>query len=335
MVSGVSTLPLHRARTLPRRPAFLLRIGAVVLAGVGLIVAAALVTDTVASARTLASYPPPGEFITLSGGQRIHVVCVGQGGPGLVLLAGFGGDSLDWTPVMSALAASQRVCAVDRLGQGWSDPAEASSQVTMGTTVDQVHEVVLAIGMQQPIMVGHSLGGAFAQIYAARYRVAGVVLVEGLTAGAADAVLERLGTYQTLAPAAELGLLRPIVGMLVDPAYTGALRTEMVALRGRSAALLGMAQEGAMAQRSGRTDIKTAEATLQIRPVPLFVLAAGASDVPDLPPGAFADAEHQFADSVPGAQFKLIPGAHHYLMAEQPQLVADLTRVWLNSIVEP
>jgi pimeloyl-ACP methyl ester carboxylesterase len=261
-------------------------------------------------------------------------MCAGEGGPGLVLLAGFGGDSLDWTPVIPALAVSQRVCAVDRLGQGWSEPARASPQQTMITAVDQVHEAVLAVGMQQPIVVGHSLGGAYAQIYAARHPVAGVLLVEGLTAGAADSVLERLGKYQMLAPAAELGLLRPIAGMLVDPAYTGALRTEMVALRSRSAALLSMTQEGAVAQRSGGAEIKVAEATLKIRPVPLLVLAAGASDVPDLPPGAFVDAEREFADSVPGAQFKLIARAHHYLMAEQPQIVTELTRVWLDSIVE-
>jgi pimeloyl-ACP methyl ester carboxylesterase len=65
--------------------------------------------------------------------------------------------------------------------------------------------------------------------------------------------------------------------------------------------------------------------------VPLLVIAAGASDVPELPPGAFAGAERTFAGAVPGAQFRLVPEAHHYLMAEQPQTVADLMHAWLTA----
>jgi pimeloyl-ACP methyl ester carboxylesterase len=251
----------------------------------------------------------------------------------LVLLAGFGGDVLDWTPALPALAMFQRVCAVDRLGQGWSDTPSQAQGRTLTTAVDEVHAAVLVAGMQRPIVVGHSLGGALAQIYAARHAVAGLVLVDGLTTGVADPVLARLGTYEGLAPVARLGLLRPIAGALVDPAYTGALRTEMVALRSRSAVLLAVAQEGAVAQQSGRPELAAAETVLQRHPVPLLVIAAGASNVPDLPPGAFAAAERAFADAVPGAgaQFKLVPEARHYLMAEQPQTVADLVQVWLTA----
>lgn len=287
--------------------------------------------DAHASAGALATYSPPGQLVTLATGHQLHVLCAGHGRPDLVLLAGFGGDVLDWTPVLPALAKFQQVCAVDRLGQGWSDRPNDDNSRTLTTAVDEVHEAVLALGMQRPIVVGHSLGGALAQIYAARHPVAGLILVDGLTLGVADPVLARLGTYEAFAPVARLGFLRPLGGALVDPAYTGALRTEMVALRSRSEVLLAIAREGAVARQSGGSELAGAETALQQHPLPLLVIAAGASDVPDLPPGAFAAAERAFAETVPGAQFTLVPEARHYLMAEQPQTVADLMQAWLTT----
>ena len=38
-------------------------------------------------------------------------------------LLGIGGGAVDWSPIMPALAQHHRVCAFDRLGQDWSDPA--------------------------------------------------------------------------------------------------------------------------------------------------------------------------------------------------------------------
>jgi len=76
---------------------------------------AALGADRVASANALLAHAAPGQFVTLATGQRLHVVCAGTGKPSLILIAGFGGDVLDWMPLLPALASKQRVCAVDRL----------------------------------------------------------------------------------------------------------------------------------------------------------------------------------------------------------------------------
>jgi pimeloyl-ACP methyl ester carboxylesterase len=291
--------------------------------------------DAAASAAAQAAYPPPGQFATLASGRRLHYVCAGQGEPALVLLAGFGGDVLDWSPVLPALSRARRVCAFDRLGQGWSDPAApAAAGATFGTAADELHEAVRAAGIQRPIVVGHSLGGALAQVYAAEHDVAGLVLVDGLTSGAAEAVLTRLGTYQSLAPLGRVGLLRPIAGIMVDPVYPAELREQMFALRARSSALGAVAQEGAIAARSALQELRGAEATLASGRVPVLVIGAGATDVPQLPKGAFVEAQRAFAERTPGAEFALVPDARHYVMAERPEVVAGLVETWAAARVD-
>jgi hypothetical protein len=52
-------------------------------------------------------YPPPGQLVDV-GGYRMHVHCVGQGSPTVVLDAGLGAFSLDWGAVQPQIATSTR-----------------------------------------------------------------------------------------------------------------------------------------------------------------------------------------------------------------------------------
>src|SRR5690349_6591887 len=67
------------------------------------------------------AYPPAGQMVDV-GGYRLHIQCVGTGSPTVVLDAGLGGSSLDWSLVQPAMAATTRVCAYDRAVLAWSDP---------------------------------------------------------------------------------------------------------------------------------------------------------------------------------------------------------------------
>src|SRR5262245_29115050 len=177
--------------------------------------------DVYARRRALADYPPPGQFVRV-GAARMHYICEGTGEPTLVLEAGFAGGALDWTPVLPALAKHRRVCAFDRLGQDWSDPAPHPR--TFGTAADELHAALETLGIRRPVVAGHSMGGALVQIYAAKYPVVGVVLVDGLTSDVVDPVVELRGTFRSLDPLARVGLLRPIGPMTVDTAYPPELR---------------------------------------------------------------------------------------------------------------
>jgi len=280
-----------------------------------------------ASHQALIDYPPPGQFVTING-ARMHYLCQGKGEPTLVLEAGFDGGALDWTPILPALSENHRVCAFDRLGQDWSDPAPHPR--TFATAADELHAALEILGITRPLVIGHSLGAALVQIYAAKYEVTGLVLVEGLTSDVAELVTQRLGSYQAINPLAPLGLLRPLGMIGADFAYSPELRREMTALRSRSSSLLNLTDEGAVAAGSAATQLHAAEANLS---GPLLVISAEQSDVPGLPEGAFVAAEKALAGRIANSQYVVIPGAkHHYIMADHPQAVVDAIETWLANL---
>lgn len=124
--------------------------------------------------------PPPGRLVAV-GDHRMHLRCMGPetGRPVVVLEAGSGGSSRDWTQVQQALAPSVRTCAYDRAGSAWSEPGP--SPRTMRQEVFELHALLREAGVSSPfVLVGQSLGGLLVRLYAAEYGddVAGVVLVE-------------------------------------------------------------------------------------------------------------------------------------------------------------
>jgi pimeloyl-ACP methyl ester carboxylesterase len=83
-----------------------------------------------------------------------------------------------WQPALDELAAvdpGRRTVAVDLPGHGAS-PAAPSHDLDVVAAV--VHDWVVAAGLEAPVLVGHSISGVIATIYAARYPTRGVVNVD-------------------------------------------------------------------------------------------------------------------------------------------------------------
>lgn len=92
-----------------------------------------------------------------------------------VLLHGLTFDHRMWDPVREALPADARVLAPDLPGHG---DAPMLAGRGLGAAADAVHAVVEGAGQERPVMVGHSIAGPIATIYASRYPTAGVVTVD-------------------------------------------------------------------------------------------------------------------------------------------------------------
>ena len=123
-------------------------------------------------------YPPPGQLVDV-GGYRLHLHCVGQGSPTVVLDAGLGSFSLDWAAVQSQLGTSTRVCAYDRAGLGWSEPGPSPRNPQQFASELQV--LLTNAGVEGPyVLVAHSISGKTARLFASQHsnNVAGMVLID-------------------------------------------------------------------------------------------------------------------------------------------------------------
>ncbi|WP_426562413.1 alpha/beta fold hydrolase [Angustibacter sp. McL0619] len=113
------------------------------------------------------------------GGHRLHLNCIGTGSPTVVLENGLNEISPLWSAVAAEVSHTTRVCAYDRVGQGWSD--DISRPQDGNAVAADLHTLLERAGEHGPyVLAGHSSGGTLAMTYAARYpaQVAGLVLLD-------------------------------------------------------------------------------------------------------------------------------------------------------------
>jgi pimeloyl-ACP methyl ester carboxylesterase len=131
-----------------------------------------------AKAELTVQYPPPGQIVDV-GGYRLHINCQGEGRPTVVIDAAAGDFSAGWAEVQREVARFTRVCAYDRAGLGWSE--RSPNPPTARHAVEDLHSLLSRADIEGPyVLVGHSLGGLYARLYAHEYPadVAGMILVD-------------------------------------------------------------------------------------------------------------------------------------------------------------
>lgn len=114
-------------------------------------------------------------------GHQIFLESSGEGGPTVVLESGIGsaGSLSGWGQVVDGIKDSARICFYDRAGLGNSEPGPEPRDCDQ--IVEELHTLLLNAGLHPPfILVGHSMGGLYIQVFAARYpgEVAGMVFVD-------------------------------------------------------------------------------------------------------------------------------------------------------------
>ena len=157
---------------------------ALLIAGIVIVTASlgGLVIFTAVTARRVEqALPPRGQFIEVSG-ARIHYLDKGAGPP-LVILHGLGGQIGNFTyALLEQLTDEFRVILMDRPGSGYSRRAPgATGRLTEQASI--VTEFIRKLGLQRPLLVGHSLGGAIALGVALDHpeAVKGLALIAPLT----------------------------------------------------------------------------------------------------------------------------------------------------------
>ncbi len=117
-------------------------------------------------------------------GRTIEYWTRGQSAPDapvVVLVSGAGGDIDNWLTMASMLSGLGQVISVNKPGFGRTSSVTSSDQTYSEAVVEDIRRVVekLAPG-RQVILVGHSLGGPYSNLYARSYpsKVAGVVFAD-------------------------------------------------------------------------------------------------------------------------------------------------------------
>jgi pimeloyl-ACP methyl ester carboxylesterase len=121
--------------------------------------------------------PPLGRFVEVDG-AKLHYVDRGEGRP-IVLIHGIGGNLRHFTgTILDELAMTNRVIAFDRPGCGYSErPAGTGASSEAQAAI--IQKAIDALGIAEPLVAGHSLGGSIALAHAVfqRGKARGYVLI--------------------------------------------------------------------------------------------------------------------------------------------------------------
>ncbi|WP_027051689.1 alpha/beta fold hydrolase [Mesorhizobium erdmanii] len=125
--------------------------------------------------------PPVGKFVEIDG-NRIHYVDVGEGRP-IVFLHGLGAQLHHFRHTLFGhFGPGYRLIALDRPGSGYSVRANGAT----GRLPEQaalVRRFIEKLGLERPLVVGHSLGGAITLTLAVDHpdAISGIALLAPLT----------------------------------------------------------------------------------------------------------------------------------------------------------
>lgn len=128
-----------------------------------------------------AAYPPEGQILNVNG-LDVHAVQMGKG-PDIVLIHGSAANTRDFTFALAPrLAERYRVTVIDRPGLGWSERLPlgkegiADQAAILKAAADQ-------LGVNDPLVLGQSYGGAVALAWATRFQddTAGLITLAGVS----------------------------------------------------------------------------------------------------------------------------------------------------------
>jgi pimeloyl-ACP methyl ester carboxylesterase len=295
-------------------------IGASVI-GLGVL---ALVNAAVAR-RAERRHPAKGAFLEVDG-VRLHYIEKGEGPP-VVLLHGNQtmAEDFDLSGVFDMVAQQHRVIAFDRPGFGYSQrPRQtvwtAAAQATL------IHNALTQLGVEKPVIVGHSWGGLLALTYALDHPsdTGAVLLLSGyyFSSFRLDVVMASLAAVPILGDVLRY-TISPLVGWLTGPVvvkasfapsrvprrfkrgfpFSMALRPSQIRATAGDAALM-VPCAASMAGRHGELKM------------PVAIMAGRGDKIVDIPQ------PERLHANVPQSTLEVIEGTGHMLHYEFPERVA-------------
>ncbi len=259
------------------------------------------------------------------------------GGPGRVPALAFHGFALNahsWDEVAPALSQRLHLLAFDQRGHGLSERPSDLAQYARDYMVRDIEESVAALGLERPVVIGHSMGGMNSLAFAARNpeKLRALVLVDvgpevqvdgaqeviRFVAGpyeldSLDAWVEHTAKYYPWRPRERI---RARLEVSLRRTPSGKLAKQYDE-RFRSAEFGGVAQG---------EDLWALAKNLR---APTLLVHGGASPVLSR---AMAE---RFAAEVRGVRLVTIPGAGHSVAGDKPAAFVEVVNEFLDLVLAP
>jgi len=308
-----------------------------------ILVVATWITGAVLKYNNLKQYPAPGQLVDVNG-YKMHIYCVGEGSPTVILAAGLDDFSIFWSQVQPVVAKSTRVCSYDRAGLGWS---EANPDLrTSENMVKELHTLLTNAKIEGPyVLVGHSFGGALTRLYTHDYpdEVIGMILVDAApdelfirVTSWKNAIEGKLGLYRTLAPMSSFGLL----AFTPSSIPSRGLPDDALAQYRAIAVSTDYFKTGVLEDEAFESNlVEVRAANVNLGEMPLVVISRGYWD----PIPGFSEAENEQAwQKWQEMQVELLSlstdsrqiiatKSEHHIQLQQPELVIEAIQEILNT----
>ena len=267
-----------------------------------------------------------GEVVTRDGVRLSTIEAGAADGHPLVMVPGWSQSAALFERQFEALGRVARVIAVDMRGHGLSDKPATGYRIAR--LARDLHDVVTALGLERPDLLGHSMGVAVIWSWLSALRGRGAAAPARLRRpagrGAGPHALERRGPRRRRLPAALARRARPVRGR--DPGqrrarqHHGAAAADVLS-RVSAEDLAWVASENLLFPRRHAMELVDDTAVHDWRSLiatirhPTLVIGGAASQVP-------ARSQRWIAGQIPGAEVEIIgadEGGSHFAFIENPE----------------
>jgi esterase len=233
-------------------------------------------------------------------------------GPPLLILHGLFGSGGNWRSVARALSATQRVLCVDLRNHGASPWADSMTYAEMAADVLRVIE---REGLEQPTVMGHSMGGKAAMALALLHpqSVSRLILVDIAPVAYADRLspfAEAMRSIDMLAAGSRSEIQQRLASAVPEPSVVPFLMQNLVSRKAHFEWRINLA--GIAASIHQLSDFPGELRGLRFEG-PVNVIAGARSDYVEHRGG------RDFQPMFPKARIDVIDSAGHWVHADEPQ----------------
>jgi 3-oxoadipate enol-lactonase len=241
-------------------------------------------------------------------GIQLGYEIVGENGPPLLLLHGFGMNRTIWMDMVNQNLADQLTILPDLRGHGESDVPEGV--YTMSLMADDISRLLDYLGFDQIIICGHSMGGYVALAFAEKYpeKILGLGLIT--TRSIADSEETKANRYALAAKVEKQGTI--IMAKSLAPKLTSDPRI----IEQTYQILMGTAPLGVIGASLGMAERPNRTGVLDQLLQPALVVAGEQDQI--IP----VEEAQEMVKHLKHGDFLSIPGTGHLPMIETPEMLS-------------